>query len=93
MFIRSETKLFFPFASYLLAASYCLAEGASPTANEAEGGGSIATLIAGLARPNPRPQYGCNFLQGVLTKLSLALEKARKSVLREMPSRTSLFGN
>ena len=58
-----KRNLFFPFASYLLA--YCLAEGASVTADGTESGGGVATLIAGLARPNPRQQYGCNFHQGV----------------------------
>ena len=79
------------FSSYLLA--YCLAEGASLTADGAKGGGGVATLIAGLVRPNLWQQYGCNFYQGVLAKHSLALEKARKSVLREMPIRRFLFGN
>ena len=116
-----RSLVFFSFARYLLA--YCLAEGASLTADGAGGGGGVATLIAGLARPNPRQRYGCNFHQGVprqtlslfllkrqrtvskkkkrketrlrtyegsrwvLAKLSLALEKARKSVLREMSIR------
>ena len=79
------------FASCLLA--YCLAEGASLTADGAKGGGGVATLIAGLARPNLWQQYGCNSYQGVLAKYSLALEKARKSVLRELPIRRFLFGN
>ena len=43
--------VYFSFASYFLA--YCLAEGASPAADEAEGGGGVATLIASSARPNP----------------------------------------
>ena len=89
----NRSRFFFPFESFLLA--YCLAEGTSPTANRGEGGGGVATLIADLARPNHWQQYGCNFHQEVLAKLSLALEKARirKSVLKEMPSRTFHFGN
>ena len=46
-----KRSLIFSFASYLLA--YCLAEGASPTADGAEGGGGVTTLIMGSARPNP----------------------------------------
>ena len=46
-----KRSLVFSCASYLLA--YCLAEGASPAADRAEGGGGVATLIAGSARPNP----------------------------------------
>ena len=59
----------------------CFAEGASPTADRTEGGGGVATLITGLAHPNPWQQYGCNFHPRVLLKLSLALDKAQKSVL------------
>ena len=90
MFIRSEI-FFFPFASCLLA--FCLAEGAGPTADGAGGGGGIATLIAGLARPTPWQQDGCNFHQRVLAEVFLALEKARTSVLREMSIHTFLSGN
>ena len=84
-------SLFFSFASYLLAC--CLADGASATADGAEGGGGVAALIARSARPNPWQQYSCNFHQKVLAQLSLALEKARKSVLREMSIRTLLSRN
>ena len=49
----------FSFASSLFA--YCLAEGASPTADKAEGGGGVATLVAGSARPTLWQQYSCNF--------------------------------
>ena len=88
-----KRSLFF-FCKLLLLA-YCLAEGASPTADGAECGGGVATLITGSDRPNPWQQYGCNFhqLQRVLANLFLALEKARKSVLREMSIRTFLSGN
>ena len=68
MFIRSEK--FFSFASYWLA--YCLAEGASPTANGAGGGGGVATLITSLAHPPPRQQYGCNFTKESLVIPSLS---------------------
>ena len=38
---------------------------AQPTADGAEGGGGVATLIEGLACPNARQQYGCNLLRTV----------------------------
>ena len=47
--------------------AHCLAEGVSPTSDGAGGGGGVATLIAGLARPNPWQQYGCGFTKGSRT--------------------------
>ena len=79
MFIRSE--IFFPFASYLLA--YCLAEGTSPTADRAGGGGGVATLIAGLARAKP-PAAMRNFHQGVPRQtFSLFLLKRQRTVSKK----------
>ena len=50
MLMRSEKKTF-PFEVTLLAS--CLAEGASRTANGAEGGGGVARVIVGSDHPNP----------------------------------------
>ena len=52
--------------------SCAIAEGVSPTSDGAGGGGGVATLIAGLARPNPWQQYGCEFTKGSRTHWSRA---------------------
>ena len=85
-----KRSLFFSFASCLLTALQ-RAQARPPT--EPEVGGGVAMLIVGSARPNPWHQYSCSFHQRVFVKLSLALEKARKSVLRKMSIRTFLSGD
>ena len=52
-------------------------EGTSPTTNGAGGGGGVATLIAGLAHPNPRQGYGFNFHQGV-PRQTFSFKKKKK---------------
>ena len=52
------------FSTSAALAKNCLAEGVSLTSDGAGGGRGVATLIAGLARPNPWQQYGCEFTKG-----------------------------